>query len=105
MKKIIASLFLACLSLAAGAQSSKFDTGTRSTSALGQLEEISGQKVSRPNNDHRIVIPATRAVSAASSARPSSGSLWQDGAACRARPVEWWAARRTHCPQAAAEVT
>ena len=73
MKKIIASLFLACLSLAAGAQSSKFDTGTRSTSALGQLEEISGQKVSRPNNDHRIVIPATRAVSAASSARPSSG--------------------------------
>ena len=42
MKKIIASLFLACLSLAAGAQSSKFDTGTRSTSALGQLEEISG---------------------------------------------------------------
>ena len=73
MKKIIASLFLACLSLAAGAQSSKFDTGTRSTSALGQLEEISGQKVSRPNNDHRIVIPAARAVSAASSARPSSG--------------------------------
>lgn len=73
MKKIIASLFLACLSLATVAQSSKFDTGTRSTSALGQLEEISGQKISRPNNDHRIVIPATRAVSAASSARPSSG--------------------------------
>ena len=73
MKKITAILFLACLSLAAGAQNSKFDTGTHSTSALGQLEEISGQKISRPNNDHRIVIPAARAVSAASSARPSSG--------------------------------
>ena len=73
MKKITAILFLACLSLAAGAQNSKFDTGTHSTSALGQLEEISGQKISRPNNDHRIVIPAARAVSAASSSRPSSG--------------------------------
>ncbi|MBR4822530.1 MAG: hypothetical protein IKZ71_05205, partial [Bacteroidales bacterium] len=73
MKKITAILFLACLSLAAGAQNSKFDTGTHSSSALGQLEEISGQKISRPNNDHRIVIPAARAVSAASSARPSSG--------------------------------
>ena len=73
MKKITAILFLACLSLAAGAQNSKFDTGTHSSSALGQLEEISGQKISRPNNDHRIVIPAARAVSAASSSRPSSG--------------------------------
>ena len=73
MKKIIATLSLACLSLAAVAQSSKFDTGTHATSALGQLEEISGQKMSRTNNDHRIVIPAARTVSAASSARPSSG--------------------------------
>jgi len=73
MKKIAAILFLACLSLAAGAQNSKFDTGTHSSSALGQLEEISGQNVSRSNNDHRIVIPAARAVSAASSSRPSSG--------------------------------
>ena len=73
MKKITAILFLACLSLAAGAQNSKFDTGTHSSSALGQLEEISGQTISRPNNDHRIVIPAARAVSAASSSRPSSG--------------------------------
>ena len=73
MKKITAILFLACLSLAAGAQNSKFDTGTHSSSALGQLEELSGQKISRPNNDHRIVIPAARAVSAASSSRPSSG--------------------------------
>lgn len=74
MKKIAAILFLACLSLAAGAQNSKFDTGTHSSSALGQLEEISGQNVSRSNNDHRIVIPAARAVSAASSSRLSSGN-------------------------------
>ena len=78
MKKIIGTILLACLSLAAGAQS-KFDTGTHSTSALGQLEEISGQKFSgsKPNGDHRIVIPATRAVSSAASvsrAAPSSSS-------------------------------
>jgi hypothetical protein len=66
MKKNIAIVLLAGLSLAAGAQS-KFDTGTHATSALGQLEEISGQKFSKPSGDHRIVIPAARAVSAASS--------------------------------------
>ena len=74
MKKIIAITLLACLATLAGAQS-KFDTGTRATSALGQLEEISGQKFSKPTGDHRIVIPAARAVSsAASSASRGSSS-------------------------------
>ncbi|MBR6345976.1 MAG: hypothetical protein IKR69_01140 [Bacteroidales bacterium] len=74
MKKIIATALLACLCLAAGAQS-KFDTGTHATSALGQLEEISGHKFSKPSGDHRIVIPAARAVSSAASSvsRGSSG--------------------------------
>ena len=44
MKKIIAMLALACLSLVAGAQS-KFDTGTHAKTALGQAEEMSGMKV------------------------------------------------------------
>lgn len=72
MKKILAILCLASLGLAAGAQS-KFDTGTHATSALGQLEEMSGQKISRPSGDHRIVIPAARAVSSVASSRASSG--------------------------------
>lgn len=72
MNKIIVILCLACLSLAAGAQS-KFDTGTKAKSALGQLEEMSGQKISKINGDHRIVTPAARAVSAASSSIKSSG--------------------------------
>lgn len=66
-------MLLACLGLAAGAQS-KFDTGTHATSALGQLEEISGHKMSASSGNHTIVIPAARAVSAASSSsRSSSG--------------------------------
>lgn len=75
IKRITAILFLAGLSLAAGAQS-KFDTGTKATSALGQLEEISGQKMSysKPSGNHTIVIPAARAVSASGTTRPSSGS-------------------------------
>ena len=73
MKKTIAILFLACLSLAAGAQS-KFDTGTKATSALGQLEEMSGQKINIPKGNHHIVIPAAHAVSASSSVSSSSGS-------------------------------
>lgn len=76
MKKIIAMLALACLSLAAGAQSSKFDTGTHSSSALGQLEEISGQKVttSKPKGNYTIITPAARAVSAASPVSSSGNS-------------------------------
>ena len=76
MKKIFALMCIALICLAAGAQS-KFDTGTHATSALGQAEEMSGYKFSgsKPTGDHRIVIPAARAVSsAASSVRPSSGS-------------------------------
>ena len=73
MKKIFAIALFAFLSLAAGAQS-KFDTGTKATSALGQLEEISGQKFSKPTGDHRIVIPAARAVRSAGSASRSGGS-------------------------------
>ncbi len=72
MKKTITILFLACLGLAAGAQS-KFDTGTKATTALGQLEEMSGQKINIPKGNHTIVIPAAHAVSAASPA-PSGGS-------------------------------
>ncbi len=76
MKKITAILFLACLSLAAGAQSSKFDTGTHATTALGQLEEMSGQKIniSKPSGNYTIITPAARAVTAASPARSSSSS-------------------------------
>lgn len=75
MKRTVTILFLACLSLAVGAQS-KFDTGTQASSALGQLQEISGQTMSssRPSGNHTIVIPAARAVSAAGSARPSGGN-------------------------------
>ena len=73
MKRILALLCLACLSLAAGAQS-KFDTGTHATSALGQLEEMSGQHINIPSGNHTIVIPAARAVSAASSAARSASS-------------------------------
>ncbi len=76
MKNIIATLFLACLSLAAGAQSSKFDTGTHSSSALGQLEEISGMKMttSKPKGNYTIITPAARAVSAASPVSSSGNS-------------------------------
>lgn len=75
MKKIIAMLFLACLSLMAGAQS-KFDTGTHAKTALGQAEEMSGMKVttSRPSGNYTIITPAARAVSTASSASSSSNS-------------------------------
>ena len=73
MKRILALLCLACLSLAAGAQS-KFDTGTHATSALGQLQEMSGQQINIPSGNHTIVIPAARAVSAASSAARSASS-------------------------------
>ena len=73
MKKTITILFLACLGLAAGAQS-KFDTGTKATTALGQLEEMSGQKINIPKGNHTIVIPAARAVSAASSVSPKGNS-------------------------------
>ena len=74
MKKILAITLLACLGAAAGAQS-KFDTGTHATSALGQLEEISGHKFSsKPTGDHRIVIPAARAVSAAGSSIRGGGN-------------------------------
>lgn len=62
-----------CLSLTLAAQS-KFDTGTNATSALGQLEEISGQTITIPSGDHHIVIPAAQAVSAATVSRPSSGN-------------------------------
>ena len=48
MKKIIALMCLAGICLMAGAQS-KFDTGTHATSALGQLQEMSGTSISRPN--------------------------------------------------------
>lgn len=73
MKKTITILFLACLGLAAGAQS-KFDTGTKATTALGQLEEMSGQKINIPKGNHNIVIPAARAVSAASPVSSSGNS-------------------------------
>ena len=75
MKKIFALMCFACLCLMAGAQS-KFDTGTHATSALGQLEEISGHKFSgsKPTGDHRIVIPAARAVSSASSVARSASA-------------------------------
>lgn len=62
-----------CLSMTLAAQS-KFDTGTNATSALGQLEEISGQTITIPSGDHHIVIPAAQAVSAATVSRPSSGN-------------------------------
>ena len=76
MKKIIAIICLAGLSLAAIAQSSKFDTGTHAKTALGQLEEMSGQKVttSRPSGNYTRITPAARAVTAASSASSSSNS-------------------------------
>ena len=61
-----------CLSMTLAAQS-KFDTGTNATSALGQLEEMSGHQFSIPSGDHHIVIPAAHAVSAASVSHPSSG--------------------------------
>lgn len=61
-----------CLSMTLAAQS-KFDTGTNATSALGQLQEISGQEIIIPSGDHHIVIPAAHAVSAASVSHPSSG--------------------------------
>jgi hypothetical protein len=73
MKRILALLCLAGLSLAAGAQS-KFDTGTHATTALGQLQEMSGQTISIPSGNHHIVIPAAKAVSAVSSASSASGS-------------------------------
>lgn len=75
MKKIIAMLALACLSLVAGAQS-KFDTGTQASSALGQLQEISGQNVttSKPKGNYTIITPAARAVSAASPVSSSGNS-------------------------------
>lgn len=74
MKKTIAILFLAGLALAAGAQS-KFDTGTHATSALGQLQEMSGHTISKPSGNHTIVIPASHAVSSAASvASGSSGN-------------------------------
>lgn len=73
MKKIIGIILLACLSFMAGAQS-KFDTGTHAKTALGQAEEMSGYKFSgaKPTGDHRIVIPAARAVSSASSVARSA---------------------------------
>jgi len=73
MKKIIAIICFGCLSITLAAQS-KFDTGTNATSALGQLEEISGQTITIPSGDHHIVIPAAQAVSAATVSRPSSGN-------------------------------
>lgn len=75
MKKRIAMLALACLSLAVGAQS-KFDTGTQAKTALGQLEEMSGQKVttSKPKGNYTIITPAARAVSAASPVSSSGNS-------------------------------
>jgi len=75
MKKIIAMLALACLSLVAGAQS-KFDTGTQASSAVGQLQEISGMKVttSKPTGNYTIITPAARAVSAASPVSSSGNS-------------------------------
>ena len=75
MKKIIAMLALACLSLVAGAQS-KFDTGTHAKTALGQAEEMSGMKVttSKPKGNYTIITPAARAVSAASPISSSGNS-------------------------------
>lgn len=75
MKKIIALLALACLSLVAGAQS-KFDTGTHAKTALGQAEEMSGMKVttSKPKGNYTIITPAARAVSAASPVSSSGNS-------------------------------
>ena len=75
MKKIIAMLALACLSLVAGAQS-KFDTGTHAKTALGQAEEMSGMKVttSKPKGNYTIITPAARAVSAASPVSSSGNS-------------------------------
>lgn len=75
MKKIFALMCFAGLCLTLGAQS-KFDTGTHATSALGQLEEMSGYKFSgsKPTGDHRIVIPAARAVSSAGSVARSASS-------------------------------
>ena len=49
MKKIIAMLALACLSLVAGAQS-KFDTGTHAKTALGQAEEMVNRVLAIKNN-------------------------------------------------------
>lgn len=42
-----------------------FDTGSKSSSALGQLENIAGQKVSSGNNDHHTVTPAQRPTNVA----------------------------------------
>ena len=72
MKKIITIMCFACLSMTLAAQS-KFDTGTHATSALGQLQEMSGQTITIPSGNHHIVIPAAHAVSAASSS-PSVSS-------------------------------
>ena len=76
MKKIIAIICFAGLSLVAVAQSSKFDTGTHAKTALGQLEEMSGQKVttSRPSGNYTRITPAARAVSAASPVSSSGNS-------------------------------
>ena len=73
MKKLMTLLLLACLGWAAGAQS-KFDTGTHATTALGQLQEMSGQTINIPKGDHHIVIPAAHAVSAVASSSSSSNS-------------------------------
>lgn len=60
-----------CLSMTLAAQS-KFDTGTNARSALGQLQEISGQNITIPSGNHHIVIPAPQAVSSNTVSRSSS---------------------------------
>jgi|GEM_PF-980476 len=53
-----------------------FDTGVKGGSALEQLENISGQKVSSGNTDHHIVTPAPRPTNVANTI--SQAALFQN---------------------------
>jgi len=55
-----------------------FDTGTKSGSALQQLENISGGKVTGTNTDHNIVTPPQRTKTSNAAKTISSAALFQN---------------------------
>jgi hypothetical protein len=61
-----------------GQSGSGFDTGGKSGSALGQLENIAGQRISSGSTDHHIVTPAQKTSTSNVASSISSAALFQN---------------------------